>query len=155
MSTLSVLLFRKSSAVLSDASIAFLQVLAIGVDDGPPFLCLFAALPSLKASCSLASWHLTAISSLLMISKMCCAIFILIDKPDDPCLGTTGWGQAIPRDAQHGSQVRGSTDDIVIGAVVARFLPTCETPSSACEWREAHGQRSSWQIPARNRMDHC
>ena len=27
---------------------------------------------------------------LLMTSKMCCAIFILIDKPDDPCLGTTG-----------------------------------------------------------------
>jgi len=92
INSLSTSLPAKSSAVLSDASIAFLQVLAIGVDDGLPFLRLFAALPSLKVSCSLASWHLTAIaiSSLLMISKMCCAIFILIDKPDDPCLGTTG-----------------------------------------------------------------
>ena len=50
-------------------------VLTIGAcDDGPSLLRLFAALPSLRLSCSLASWYVTsmAISSLLMISKMCC-----------------------------------------------------------------------------------
>ena len=50
-------------------------VLTIGAcDDGPSLLRLFVALPSLRLSCSLASWYVTfmAISSLLMISKMRC-----------------------------------------------------------------------------------
>ena len=50
-------------------------VLTIGAcDDGPSLLRLFVALPSLRLSCSLASWYVTsmAISSLLIISKMCC-----------------------------------------------------------------------------------
>ena len=44
-------------------------------DDGPSLLRLFVALPSLKLSCSLASWYVTfmAISSLLMISQMRCS----------------------------------------------------------------------------------
>ena len=43
-------------------------------DDGPSLLRLFVALPSLRLSCSLASWYVTfmSISSLLMISKMRC-----------------------------------------------------------------------------------
>ena len=71
---LSTSLPPNSSAVLSDTLIAFFQVLALGAfDDGPSFLRLFVALPSLKVSCSLASWYVTAIaiSSLLMISRMC------------------------------------------------------------------------------------
>ena len=71
---LSTSLPASSSAVLLDTLIAFLQVLALGAfDDGPSFLRLFVALPSLKVSCSLASWYATAIaiSSLLMISRMC------------------------------------------------------------------------------------
>ena len=48
---LSASLPTNSSAVLSDTLVAFLQVLAIGAfDDGPSFLRLFVALPSLKLS---------------------------------------------------------------------------------------------------------
>ena len=76
MSTrLSVLLFRQVVPLYSWMTlIAFLQVLELGAfDDGPSFFRLLVALPSLKVSCSLASWYVTviAMSSLLMISKMC------------------------------------------------------------------------------------
>ena len=48
-------------------------VLTIGAcDDGPSLLRLFVALPSLRLSCSLASWYVTFMAALLMISKMRC-----------------------------------------------------------------------------------
>ena len=86
---LSTSLPTNSSAVLSDTLVAFLQVLAIGAfDDGPFFLRLFVALPSLKLSCSLASWYVTsiAISSLLMISKMCCTTASSLTNQITPAL---------------------------------------------------------------------
>ena len=76
MSTrLSVLLFRQIAPQNSRHLDYVPLVLTIGAcDDGPSLLRLFVALPSLRLSCSLASWYVTsmAISSLLMISKMCC-----------------------------------------------------------------------------------
>ena len=50
-------------------------VLTIGACDDGSSLLLFVALPSLRLSCSLASWYVTfmAISSLLMISQMRCS----------------------------------------------------------------------------------
>ena len=91
---LSTSLPTNSSAVLSDTLVAFLQALAIGAfDDGPSFLRLFVALPSLRLSCSSASWYVTSIAISVPIDDLQDVLYhcVLIDKPDNPGLGSLGF----------------------------------------------------------------